>query len=66
MLKPKRCQDCRLSYFGHDWRDAECKALNPTIFKVLNTKSCDYSISRDMFENAFPKWCPMYGGLKDD
>lgn len=60
MSKPERCQGCRFSYFGHDWRNAKCKALNPTIFKVLNTKSRDYSISRDMFENAVPKWCPMH------
>lgn len=60
MSKPERCQDCPFSYFGHDWRDANCKASNQTLFKALNTESQDYSISRDVFGPNIPKWCPMY------
>ena len=59
MPKPEQCQDCPFSYFGHDWRDANCKALNQTLFKALNTESHDYSVSRDVFEPNIPKWCPM-------
>lgn len=60
MPNPERCQDCLFSYFGHDWRDANCKASNQTLFKVLNTESQDYTISRYMFEPNIPIWCPMY------
>lgn len=60
MSEPERCQDCQFSYFGYDWRDANCKASNQTLFKVLNTESQDYTISRYMFEPNIPKWCPMY------
>lgn len=60
MPNPERCQDCRFSYFGHDWRDANCKVLNQTLFKAVNTELHDYKISRDVFGPNIPIWCPMY------
>lgn len=59
MSKPERCQDCPFSYFGHDWRDANCRLLNPTISRLLNIEKYDYVISRGIFENVAPRWCPM-------
>lgn len=66
MLKPERCQDCPFSYFGHDWRDANCRLLKQTISMLLNTEKCDYVISREIFEDVAPRWCPRKGTQKDD
>ena len=66
MLRPKRCQDCQFSYFGHDWRDANCRLLNPMISMLLNIEKHDYAISRGVFEDVAPRWCPRNGMQIDD
>lgn len=66
MLRPKRCQDCQFSYFGHDWRDANCRLWNQTISKFFNTEKHDYVISRGIFEDVAPRWCPRKGTQRDD